>query len=888
MHFSLRHYAAGGALLFYSILNAVPAKPGLQTILQPDGTAIEVVISGDEHGCFYSLSDGTPLRSMNGMMQRGDAPQIRRAPGARSKGLFPGCDFPRKGEQKGLVILVEYTDVNFQSNYDPQVYFSRMLNEDGFADNGATGSARDYFVQNSGGEFLPEFDVYGPVTLPHPQAYYGGNGIAQIDIRAYEMAIDACAAIDGDVDFTEYDRDGNGVIDNVFIFYAGRGEASGGGENCVWPHSADITQILGTGADPVMYDGVQLDHYACANERQASGIDGIGTFVHEFSHVLGLPDLYATSSNFGSNSSFTPGEYSVMDHGPYNNNSRTPPHYSAFELEALGWRELKVLENDGGVVLPDVADGGGCKVVNPGNADEYYIFEYRSGNGWDAYIPGHGMLVWHVHYDPVIWTGNVVNNSPDHQYVDLVEADGIQSESTRAGDPFPGTAGITSFTDKTVPAFKFWNGRSAGLPLTDIRENDGYASFNYGTGSEAPSPVEPLPATEVSHESFVANWEAHSDAEAYLLTVACSGVALDGFSRLNVGNVTSWHVEGLMPSTEYEYTVAVLTAYGESEPSEPCTVTTAMPPLGMRKPVILGSSDVSENGFAFRWEEMDGAVSYLVNVYTKKDAGMLHDEMDFSGYPASVPEGWYSSSKATYMLKGMAGADVPSLRFSNEGDYLVTPAYDDEVRSLSFWCRASAELDGRLCVEAVDHRSGKSVSLAEYEVPTVSGGTVLTCDGIPEGYTRFVITFNKSASDRGSVAIDDVRVGHGVSYIRTPVPGYVDADAGGYTEMTVMGLMAGTTYNYTVTGVGADGLRSLESDEGEVTTVVSGLKEVTVNGNGVSLSGMTLTVGQCPAEIYTMNGTVVATGVKGSVTLPAAGIYIVKVGGEVFKVVAVE
>ena len=888
MRFSLRQYAAGAAIFSCLMLDAVPAKPGVHTILQADGTAIDVVISGDEHGCAYSLPDGTPLRSMGGIMEAGDALQMRRAPGARAKGLFPGCDFPRKGEQKGLVVLVEYTDVKFQSDYDPQSYFSRMLNEEGFSDNGATGSARDYFVQNSDGSFLPHFDVYGPVTLPHPQAYYGGNGMAQIDIRAYEMAVDACAAIDGHVDFTEYDRDGNGVIDNVFIFYAGRGEASGGGENCVWPHSADISQILGSGSDPIMYDGVQLDHYACANERQASGVDGIGTFVHEFSHVMGLPDLYATSSNFGGNSSFTPGEYSVMDHGPYNNNSRTPPHYSAFELEALGWRELKILDSDGGVVLPDIADGGGCKVVNSGNADEYYIFEYRSGKGWDAYIPGHGMLVWHIHYDPAVWTGNVVNNSPDHQYVDLMEADGIQSVSTRAGDPFPGTSGVTSFTDKTTPAFRFWNGRAAGLPLTDIKENKGYVSFNYGVGSEAPDPVELLPATEVSYDTFVANWIAHPDAEAYFITVTRDGALLRDFKHLNVGNVVSYRVTGLDPSVEYAYTVSVLTSYGESGPADPRIVTTAIEPLENRAPATLAATGICENGFTARWEPMEDAAAYLVNVFKKKEQGQQYDFMDFTGYPATVPDGWYSSSKATYMLKGMAGADVPSLRLSNDEEYLLTPMYADGVRSVSFWCRASAEMEGALSLEAIGGEAGQILPLVEYGLPTVAGGETFVYEDIPEGYVQLKITFNKSLSDRGSIAVDDVAVGHGVSFARTFAEGYHEADAGYDTELTVNGLDEGETYYYTVIAVGHDGVRSLESDERLVVTSVSWLEEITGAANDFKLSGLTFTAGSVPADIYTMSGIRVYTGIKGSVLLPGAGIYLVEVAGTVFKIAAFE
>ncbi len=380
--------------------------------------------------------------------------------------------FPVIGEQKGLVILVEYNDVKFKyGDYD---YFNRMLNEEGFSDYGSLSSARDWFIFNSNGSFLPDFDVYGPVTLPNDRSYYGGNDAFGNDKRPYEMAIDACNILDEEVDFSQYDRDGDGVIDNVFIFYAGKGEHDSNISNAVWPHSWDISLALPN--EELIYDNVKLDRYACTCEYP-SGFkrpDGIGTFVHEFSHVMGLPDLYVTTYTGG----FTPGEWSVLDQGPYNNDRLTPPNYSSFEKSALGWLEFIPLE-EGCVELPDLSTTNVAYVLPTENENEFFFFENRQQKGNDEFIPGHGMLVWHVDYVKSIWDSNIVNNKSNHQHVDLVEADNVKSASSRAADAFPGTKNVTSFGFETKPQLASWSKQRLAFDIEDISESeDGIISFN--------------------------------------------------------------------------------------------------------------------------------------------------------------------------------------------------------------------------------------------------------------------------------------------------------------------------------------------------------------------------------------------------------------------------
>lgn len=309
MNLNLKTLAASLMLATSSLsLLAVPAKPGLIDFTQPDGSVVRVRIHGDEFHHFYTSEDGYYLAPAdNGVLCYADvdakgltvssgiratapsartaaaksflagvnmdrvisvmetqassrqsrmAQTVRRAIPAFDRnsaaarraqagpGLFPGTHFPAIGDQKGLVIIVEYQDVKMTTP-DALDYFTRMLNEPGFSDHEATGSAVDYFRECSNNLFRPQFDVYGIVTLPQNMRYYGGNDWMGNDSHAYEMVTHACELLDDEIDFREYDRDGDGYVDNVFVFYAGRGEASGGSADTVWPHSWDIEYGLG-------------------------------------------------------------------------------------------------------------------------------------------------------------------------------------------------------------------------------------------------------------------------------------------------------------------------------------------------------------------------------------------------------------------------------------------------------------------------------------------------------------------------------------------------------------------------------------------------------------------------------------------------------------------
>ena len=913
---------------------AVPAKPGLMVMRQPDGTEIKVRLMGDEHAHYYLSEDGYLLVNDNDTFYYGNADaagnvvrsQIVARPvtarSAEAKAYLSGVDmskvftalerrdtavrkarrvaapqksrlglfdtgFPSTGDQKGLVVLVEYKDVKFTTP-DPYDYFNRMLNENGFSDYGGTGCASEYFRECSKNQFRPQFDVYGPITLSQNMSYYGGNDLYGNDSNPQKMPIEACQQLDAMVDFSEYDRDGDGYIDNVFVFYAGRGEASGGAANTVWPHSWNVTAGETT---TYTFDGVILDRYACSNEWEGSRPDGVGTFIHEFSHVMGLPDLYATSYT----SAFTPGAWSVLDYGPYNNGGCTPPLYSAYERYSLGWMTPRVLDGPANVRLRDISTNEAC-IIKTGDENEFFLFENRQQTGWDKYIPGHGMLVWHVDFDQYVWNQNTVNNSAYHQYVDLEEADGTQSDASRDGDAFPGTSGITSFTDNTRPSMKTWAGRSLNLPLTEITETDGLITFKVAGGMLPPDPVTATEATDIHAEGFTAHWlPSEDEGVTYELSVYTKSVSVggrviynnvSGYSHAPVGDVTSAEVKGLEPATEYFYVVYVSVDGTVSAASNEISVTTGAPSFRHFTPEALAATDVSDNSFTAHWKALDGAGSYDVEVYSKEIGEPLQSSVDFTGGIKAMPEGWTTNTSLTYANAAYAGEAVPSLRFAVNYASLTSPKFDDDVRSLTFWHRGvSASEDNRLVVLGRGE-TGEWTTLTELAVENAAGGTVTTVDDIPEGIRSVRISYQRSGA--GSVAIDDVKIEWGGER-RTVVFGRFTAVNA--VSLTVTGLSAATTYYYTVTATDGTEL-SRRSNEIAVTTtsdvntsvgavpVVSGLR---LEGRRVVLpAGSDVTVSDLSGRVIYHSA---AAAADMAVTLPSSGVYVIRLDGRYRKIV---
>lgn len=548
---------------------AAPARRVPAAHKQSDGTELYIVITGDETFHYYMTIDGVPVvKNGNGdycyatlsdegnlvstgclahnaaarsfeelqIIDTNEFAGMGKAMAAKARAVKRNV--PAKaatvapfGEVNVPVLLVEYSDVKF--SFSKEV-ISDFLNKENYAgyDNPiakSIGSAKDYFIAQSGGKFIPNFVVTDIITLPNKMSYYGGNDSGGNDRRPGYMIADGLSAADANMDFSIFDNNGDGEVEFVYCIYAGYGEnVTGNDTNSIWPHQWELSASAGTKT----YDGVKFDVYACSNElaisedfSEAYGgkyLLGIGTMCHEFSHCLGLPDFYDTSSSGTGLSTF--GYWDIMDSGSYTAEGYIPTGYSAYERDFMGWRTLEVLETKGTYSMKALTQGGkGYKIVNDANSDEYYILENRQQEGWDTYLFNSGMLITHVDYNATAWNNNTVNTSKSHLRFSLVPADneileydgtnGAEANASYRGDIWPGTSGNTSFTDTSVPAATVFTGGYLGKPVTDIAVVDGVVSFMFLRGVVDTPAV--LPATDITNSGFTANWEAVEDATEY-------------------------------------------------------------------------------------------------------------------------------------------------------------------------------------------------------------------------------------------------------------------------------------------------------------------------------------------------------------------------------------
>lgn len=515
--------------VFVSASFAVPAKRGVVKMLKlVDGTEVTARLVGDETMHYFVTDDGKKyVAGEDGLYREADMTLLNsRAAQRRSKmnavirqqapKRVGGVGNVFSGKKKGLIILVQFSNKKFQSNHD-NAFYQRVANEPGFTtDDGFRGSVSDYFKDQSNGMFELDFDVVGPVTLTKTYSYYGQNNWSG-DAHPGEMVAEACLAVDSLVNFADYDWAGDGMVDQVFVLYAGLGEASGGGENTVWPHMWNL--YSSDYGRPLTLDGVMVNTYACSCEMTKDYnspdtpevVDGIGSFCHEFSHCLGYPDIYdANRHNFGMSA------WDLMDYGNYNGDSFVPSGYTAYEKWVAGWlTPVELTEETEVNNLKPTSEGGDAYIIyNDNHKDEFYILENRQRTGWDAAQYGDGLLIMHVDYNKIVWNNNTVNTSASRQRCTIFHADnsdgmynywgGIDADDL-AGDPYP-YEDNNSLSNTSTPNAILYNTNTDGSKLMNksvydiTRNDDGTVSFKFKVGDE-PSDVTPT-ETEFFHETF--------------------------------------------------------------------------------------------------------------------------------------------------------------------------------------------------------------------------------------------------------------------------------------------------------------------------------------------------------------------------------------------------
>lgn len=484
-------FAAAVLLAAAVTASAVPAQPGTFKYKQPDGTIIELRRHGDEFFNWTTrVSDGSVVvLGADGFYRPGSLDVSRREAGREMRkkmnelrvnnGLRTHNNNPMTHGQRHIpVILVEYTDLGFVIN-DPVGSFSNLLNKAGYSSNGATGSVRDFYYDNSQSAFEPIFDVYGPVTLSGKMADYGTN-------KAPYAIAEAAKKLDSQINFANYDYDNDGVVDMLLMYYPGHNPAEHGPEENIWPHQSLVNYFT-----TVRLDGKLLSRYFCTSElRGSSGstMCGIGTTSHEFAHSLGLPDFYDTDYEENGQSG---GLYyfSVMCSGCYNNNGNTPPYFNSEERIILGW----LMEDDvpelpeGNVSLTSIKDDKAYRSYTD-TEGEYFLYECRDGSSWDAYIPT-GLLVYHVDkstsrniggYTPYsLWTDtNSINAYGDHPcFYAVTSSDqtSLNFQGSMKNIVFPGASSVKTYSPVD------WDNFPTGTLLSAINYSGGTVSFNVST-----------------------------------------------------------------------------------------------------------------------------------------------------------------------------------------------------------------------------------------------------------------------------------------------------------------------------------------------------------------------------------------------------------------------
>jgi len=544
------------AFLWSISMQAVPSKRVKHTATQPDGTQLTLLLRGDEHLHYYTCIDGTPvvldadstyryailtegtLQASNLLahdpalrseeertwvadnhtaltskldslhrqrMARANALRLQRQPSSQlaARRRLPGNfnNQTYKGTFRQLVILVNYSD---RAMKHTAAEFNALYNQQGYNKNHHIGSVRDYFLDQSYGQLELDFDVAGPYTVSKKMSYYGSNDCSGNDKYAGALVAEACklAAADG-VDFSQYDWDEDGEMEQVIVIYAGYSEASGAAKTTIWPHQYYLSES--DYGKSLTLDDTRVDAYAVFSElsgTSGSQLDGIGTFCHEYSHCLGLPDLYDTESS----STFGMSVWSVLDYGCYNGpdfyEGSVPCAYTAYERACMDWLTPIELNQPCNVSrMAAITDSAQAYIIyNEANPDEFYVLDNHQQTSWDTYASGHGMLITHVDYDARSWYENILNNDADHLRCTIVPADGAfeyyydsDYQQGLAGDPWPGTSGNTELTDTSTPAASLYNANTDGTyflhkPLTNIEETGGLISFTFD-GGENPDAI---------------------------------------------------------------------------------------------------------------------------------------------------------------------------------------------------------------------------------------------------------------------------------------------------------------------------------------------------------------------------------------------------------------
>lgn len=835
---------------------AIPAYPFPIQVTQPDGTVLTIKKVGDEWFNYVTTEDGYLIVENSdgfyeyakfeaneiiptGVVVRSDRSDEEKAflrklgkdvisrkaelsiRSARKQAMghtgHQKAPNPLFGQKRGLVILVEFQDQSFRAENNRQA-FDDLLNKPGYnyrpsaAYPAATGSANEYFKASTHNQFDPIFDVVGPYKLSGNMADYGTRSTRSNDSNPRGMVTEACQlAENAGVDFSQYDTDNNNEVDMVFIYYAGMNEAEGGPSYTIWPHKSELVYPYPS------YDGKRIRIYACTSELNGSGNRcGIGTFCHEFGHVLGLPDFYNTETS----GAFTIGSWDIMTSGGYNNGGNTPPSWLAYERFYLGYITPTLLNVDGGKVLAPIQTSNAAYVLSPPSDQHnlngaspspnyFYMLENRQYLGWDTVyrasdgLLGKGMLITKVNYDRTAWENNTPNNDPTNLRYDVIEADGVIRSYT--GDTYPGTSNITRFT----PLLS--SGAEYDGVVVNIQEIGTDITFCYRECEDAEKVTLTAAKTDfltiIGDEPDQTTIGVVGEKLTNNLVLSFTGTNAALF-QMKKASDTDW-VQSLTLTplaSDSSVNEQIYVRYNPTEPSgnvvhtanfyarvvnsytikQVVLTATSKVKVKVVPPVMEEFTNIKNNGSTANWQVVPDGVGYYLSIYQKNST--FTEKETFSTFGTLASSGWGQTFYNTKDNKTSSEPEGVGVLFASDKDTIWSPYYPQPLTNITFWVRnEDARQDGLLVVEALN-TDGVWENIASIEIKvTLTTRTYKYDLDVNKNYKRVRI-YSKNLG--GGITFDD----YSATYSANMAVNRQFIAGATIDSLVVTGLRGGTTY----------------------------------------------------------------------------------------------
>jgi M6 family metalloprotease-like protein len=656
--------------------------------------------------------------------------------------------FPTSGSDSLICILIGFTDLAFSKT---QTEFKNLFNQVGYNTDGAYGSIKDFYNENSYSQLNLSVRVAGPYTASNTMAYYGGNypTSADDDRRPRELVTEAVNLANSAVNYSHFDNDTDGSVDGVYVIYAGYGEEAGASTNAIWAHAWSIPTLT--------LDGVTISNYSCSPELRSysgSGITRIGVICHEFGHVLGAPDYYDT--NYGTGGSYTgTGNWDLMASGSWNLEGARPAHHNGYtKWHYYSWFTPTLISTSQVISMSKIETNKVAYYYNTSTSGEFFFMENRQQTGFDTNIPGHGLIIYHVSQTGIDGAGNQINATYP-QYMYPVCASAVTNPSSTPssygvinsnGCPFPGTSSKTEFSDTSTPNSLALSGSSTNKPLTGITETTGVISFKF---MDPLAPVN-FEATSISNSQIDLSWSLNASSSPVLIAWSSTGTfgtpvngntysagnsIPGGGIVLYYGTSTGYNHTSLSPSTTYYY---------KAWSNVSGTYST-----GIVRDATTSCITIS----SFPWNEGFENGGTIPNCWTQEQVSSSGVDWTFitgnnNGHPTTAHGGTYNAC-----LKDASSADnktrliSPALNLSSLGD-----------PTLSFWHTQEywpSDQD-QLTVFYKTSAGGTWTQLATY-TSSYSGWTQETIN-LPNSSSDYYINFEGNAKYGYGVCVDDVEI----------------------------------------------------------------------------------------------------------------------------------